>query len=824
MGGNEIKGFNSYHGLSSLKKLYIRYNQLEGASDFKGSYNFTNLEELYLDFSINVDENFLQSLGAMMPSVKLLSLRSLNGSVPTGGLLNLKNLEYLDLSYSAINNSFGLLGIGMMKHLKTLLLPGCGLTGPIPTDQGLCKLKFLQELDISDNYLNGSLPWCLANLTSLKKFSLYYNNFIGDIASSPLRRLTSLEYLNLFNNLFQIPISLSLFFNHSNLNFLDCQQNTIYAITEAHNFTPKFQLETLLLSGHGYGSGEIPKFLYHQYNLRYVDISNNKIRGEFPFWLLGNNTKLRALNLANNSLSGPFQLPIHSPPNLSFFDISDNSLYGSIPKKIGTHLSRLVDLNMRGNGLNGNIPPSFGNMSFLESLDLSDNRLSGSIPEQLTVGCISLFQLKLSKNTLQGQIFSKNVNLESLRWLQLDGNLFNGNIPNSLFSATSLSILDVSDNHLSGSIPKWMGKMSSLEILDLSLNNISGSLPSNFYPSQIEEIHLSKNKLQGSLSDVFNGDSSLVMLDLSHNNLIGKIPSRIANNSKLRYIQLSSNHLEGGIPTQLCNLYNLSLIDLSHNDLSGPILPCLRLRSDWSKQHEFPIENTTFSPMALPPGSQPLEFTNKNGFYSYQPSTLQYFSGIDLSCNNFSGEIPFEFGDLDIIQMLNLSHNSLTGSIPHTFSNLRQIESLDLSYNNLEGEIPSQITQLYSLEVFSIAHNNLSGKTPTRVAQFGTSDEGSYEGNPFLCGWPLPKACNATITSSPMPINSIDDNSGFIDMDIFYVSFVVSYIIVLLGIIAVLYINPYWRQAWFYYVELISTNCYYFLVDNIPYLFKFGVS
>ncbi|XP_037494642.1 receptor-like protein 15 [Jatropha curcas] len=411
---NEIDGFNSYHGLSSLKKLHIGDNQLERAFDLKG--NFTNLKELYLDYSINVDDNFLQSLGAMMPSVKLLSLRWLNGSVPTGGLLNFKNLEYLDLSYSAINNSFGLQDIGIMRHLKTLLLPGCRLTRPIPTDQGLCKLKFLQELDISGNYLNGSLPWCLANLTSLKIFSLSSNNFIGDIASSPLRRLTSLEYLDLSDNLFQIPISLSLFFNHSNLNFLDCQNNTIYAITEAHNFTPKFQLETLHLSGHGYGSVEIPNFLYHQYNLQYVDLSNNNIRGEFPFWLLGNNTKLRVIHLANNSLLGPFQLPIHSPPNLSFLDISENSLYGSIPKKIGTHLSRLEILNLKGNGLNGNIPPSFGNMSFLESLDLSDNRLSGSIPEQLIVGCISLFQLKLSKNTLQGSlsdVFNGNSSVRS---------------------------------------------------------------------------------------------------------------------------------------------------------------------------------------------------------------------------------------------------------------------------------------------------------------------------------------------------------------------------------------------------------------------------
>jgi hypothetical protein len=143
----------------------------------------------------------------------------------------------------------------------------------------------------------------------------------------------------------------------------------------------------------------------------------------------------------------------------------------------------------------------------------------------------------------------------------------------------------------------------------------------------------------------------------------------------------------------------------------------------------------------------------------------------------------------------------LIGPIPPTFSRLKEIESLDLSHNKLDGEIPPQLTELFSLEIFSVAHNNLSGKTPARVAQFATFEESCYKDNPFLCGEPLPKICGASMLPSPTSMNN-EDNGGFIDMEVFYVSFGIAYIMVLVVIVAVLYINPYWRRAWFRFTLL----------------------
>ncbi|KAG6741100.1 hypothetical protein POTOM_056588 [Populus tomentosa] len=283
-------------------------------------------------------------------------------------------------------------------------------------------------------------------------------------------------------------MSLSPLYNLSRLKSFYGSGNEIFAEEDDHNLSPKFQLESLYLSGIGQG-GAFPKFLYHQFSLQYLDLANIKMKGGFPNWLIENNTYLQYLHLDNCSLSGPFLLPKNSHMNLSFLSISMNYFQGQIPLEIGAHLPRLEFLSMSDNSVNGSIPSSLGNISSLRVLDLSNNVLTRRI---------------LSNNSLQGQI------------------------------------------------PIWIWDMSFLEFLDLSGNDFFGPLPPTIgTSSNLRYIYLSRNKLQTPITMTFNGSSQILALDLSHNNLTGRIPEWIGGLSNLIFLLLSYNNLEGEIPIHL---------------------------------------------------------------------------------------------------------------------------------------------------------------------------------------------------------------------------------------------------------------------------------
>ncbi|GLT64672.1 hypothetical protein SLA2020_371500 [Shorea laevis] len=508
-------------------------------------------------------------------------------------------------------------------------------------------------------------------------------------------------------------------------------------------------------------------------------------------------------------------MPFQSHKNLSSLDLSDNLLHGYIEydQEIGLYLPSLTSLDISGNFFIGGIPSSFGDMKSLQFFDASNNGLSGEIPEHFSMGCDSLMDLILSNNHLEGQIFPSKHNWKDLGTLRLNGNRFSGKNSVSMLNSP-LGGLNISDNYLSGTIPGWLGNITELETMlmannNFEGNNISGSLmPCSF--TWMVQMHLSRNKLEGPLTNaICNTSGFLIELDLSENYFTGKIPDCISKLGELSFLLLNKNKFEGEIPTQLCKLTKLGIIDLSHNNLSGRIPACLNIISlEESSRDEFPAPNAYYPNL-------PVGFTTKSLFYFYEGSILSYMSGIDLSSNTLTGEIPQEIGNLSRIRALNLSFNKLSGPIPTTLSKLGLVESLDLSYNNLTGEIPPQLVDLYSLAYFSVAHNNLSGKTPARIRQFATFEESSYEGNPFLCGEPLSNSC---LPTAPEPVSKMPNSTtdgGFIDMEVFYVSFSTSYIVVLLCVAAVLYINPYWRRAWFYYIEMSYTSCYYFVLDHL---------
>ncbi|PHT26052.1 hypothetical protein CQW23_34330 [Capsicum baccatum] len=752
-------------------------------------------------------------------------------------LSGLDKLEILDLSYNNLEGE---------NVLSTLVL-----------NTALKKLD-LRTISLSRNCFIETLPTCLENLTYLRVIDLTQNQFTGNIASSPFSSLFSLEYLLIANNNFEIPISFESFANHSKLKFVIADYNSVIVHTTSKSWIPKFQLEALSL----FNCAEmLPNFLHYQHHLRLLRLSRCNIGGDFPNWLMENNSRLGEVYLDGNAFAGSLQLRFL--PKLKALDISNNKIRGQLPPTIGSILPNLVISTMSHNMLEGLLPSSFTDMKNLECMDLSYNKLNGELLIGFAREGSKLYLLRLSNNMLKGEIFPVSGNINNFQYLYLDGNNFSGPIPQKLSTAPLLT-LDLSYNNLSGNIPAWLGNISSLtslalsknhlkghippdycrlerlEVLDLYENNLVGVIPACFSAfRELKPVYLSKNKLQGEFNMFSN--SYLKVLDLRYNNFSGSIPKWLGSLGIITLL-LKGNHLQGTIPTELCRASELRIMDISHNNLSGPIPRCVgNTMQQESIIEAYPYSSSfgyvgfqTFGGYTMIDvessikSSSPImildnyawvgaEFMTKHNTYSYEGSIVDDMSGIDFSCNQLSGELPKELSNLTQIRALNLSHNHITGMIPSEFSNLQNIESLDLSYNNLIGRIPAQLLELTTLAVFSVAHNYLTGSTPQRAAQIATFNESSYEGNPFHCGLPLHISCMETkeIPISPLGPDCCEDDTGFLDIESFYISFLVAYANVVLVMVVVLSVNPYWRNIWFYYVESFMCSCYYFFASKM---------
>ncbi|CAI0388883.1 unnamed protein product [Linum tenue] len=402
---------------------------------------------------------------------------------------------------------------------------------------------------------------------------------------------------------------------------------------------------------------------------------------------------------------------------------------------------------------------------------------------------------------------------ENLKTLDVSTNDFSPSpiLPDICAFFPNIGHISLSDNKFYGEIPPQLSNCSPFEILDVSNNQLSGHLPPGFISPLMHEVYLSRNQLEGTLPATLSDKYSIGVLDLSHNHLMGTIPKWIGGLRQLSYIFLNDNQFHGDLPYTFC-LETSKLIDVSHNHLSGHI------------SYEIFTSNGTNcnGRNAYDNPQRDMEFVTKTKTYTYHGWPLYYMNGLDFSSNNFTGEIPPQIGHLGNTKVLNFSYNMFTGPIPLTIANLSQIESLDLSHNNLGGVIPSQITELHSLSTFSVAYNNLSRKCPQKVAQFSTFDEDIFEGNPLLnCTLPF-MTPNTLVRPTPY-IGDEEGEGGFIDMESFYVSGSVSYVMVLLVIASVLHINPYWRRVWFYCIDVTITTCYYFVVDHLPVPTKYKV-
>ncbi|KAL2986715.1 hypothetical protein AAZX31_12G223200 [Glycine max] len=231
-------------------------------------------------------------------------------------------------------------------HVVSILLKSQNLPGKLPPE--LIRLPYLEEIDLTRNYLNGTIPteWGSSNL---RKISLLGNRLTGPIPKE-IGNITTLESLVLEFNQF---------------------------------------------------SENLPPELGNLSSIQRLHLTSNNFTGELPE-TLAKLTTLTELRLSDNNFSGKIPDFIHRWTNLVLLSIQGSGLSGPIPSGI-SFLQNLTDLRISDlNGSDSTFPP-INNMTKLQTLDLSFNKLSGQILETYK-NLSSLTYIYFTENLFTGPV------------------------------------------------------------------------------------------------------------------------------------------------------------------------------------------------------------------------------------------------------------------------------------------------------------------------------------------------------------------------------------------------------------------------------------
>ena len=128
----------------------------------------------------------------------------------------------------------------------------------------------------------------------------------------------------------------------------------------------------------------------------------------------------------------------------------------------------------------------------------------------------------------------------------------------------------------SAPLDQWHGVQTDaagrVTVLDLYFNNLTGSLPSELGRlANLQALYLGSNRITGSIPTSLGNLTNLRQVILINNLLTGSIPASLGRLTRLDDLWLNSNRLTGSVPSELGNLSNLEQLDLARNQLSGEL-------------------------------------------------------------------------------------------------------------------------------------------------------------------------------------------------------------------------------------------------------------
>ena len=622
-------------------------------------------------------------------------------------------------------------GTGAERHIDEINLSNNNLVGTIPVELG--NLKSLNKLDLSNNKITGTIPGVLGNANDLNYLYLQNNQLSGDI---PVALFTLNERhfveINLSYNKLTGTLPVEIGNSIANVGEVNVSNNLLTDLPD-YTFVTLFRIKTLDISnnnlyfsvfGRVVSFNKIAKILEDNVDNLTYETQNPINNIEDVIILEGENTTLTTSGLTHvsNTYQWYYNNVIIAGATGMSYDIVNASLANS-----GNYTCKINNVDVPNLTVDRNVI-TVKVINERNSLIAIYNALDGanwtntwdlnadiSTWYGITLNSANrVVGIDLSRNNLSGELPDETWDFLMLEILNLTNNRFlAGTLSANIKYSTNLKKIDIVNTELSGNFPSEIFAITPLEILKIG-DDFTGSLVG------IENlINLKEISINESLFDILPegfwlipGLEKILIVTPASNLIAYNIPATINQLTSLISLNIHGNS-STALPAEITELPNLKTLSIS-GVITGEIPTNI---GNLTKLDYLSLNGSNSSGLT---GEIPTSITN-----------LANLRVLSLNKNELTGEIPSQIGNLIKLTTIVLNNNKLSGAIPKSIGQLTNLKTAWLMDNEFSGVLPAEIAGCIALERLLLYNNKLEGNIPSTIGGLQSLDYLSLQNNKF---------------------------------------------------------------------------------------------